>query len=94
MPPARSGPRRLQLLLLLALVALVACQRGLPPRRHDPPHRPHGHFVNLRGIRIYYEDRGHGAPLFLLHGGVGNGMQFDRQAPVFEKTHRLIVPDA
>ena len=31
-----------------------------------------GHYVTLRGLRIWYEDRGKGPALFLLHGGTGN----------------------
>jgi pimeloyl-ACP methyl ester carboxylesterase len=29
----------------------------------------------------------------LLHGGAGNGEQFSRQVPAFEKYFRLVVPD-
>lgn len=85
-------------LLVVAALALAGgglvsgCSRGAnakPPRK-----RAHGHYATLNGIRIYYEDRGHGPALFLLHGGVGNGMQFDQQVPVFAQSHRVIVPDA
>jgi hypothetical protein len=27
------------------------------------------------------------------HGGTGNGMQFEKQRPDFERTHQLIIPD-
>jgi pimeloyl-ACP methyl ester carboxylesterase len=43
---------------------------------------------------MYYEVHGQGAPLILLHGGAGNGMQFSNQVPVFSRTRRVIVPDA
>ena len=49
--------------------------------------------VSLRGIRLYYETEGEGPALLLLHGGAGNGMQFDKQRPDFARTHKLIVPD-
>ena len=52
------------------------------------------HRVHLRGITLYYEVEGKGPPLLLLHGGAGNGMQFEKQRPDFASRHRLIVPDA
>jgi pimeloyl-ACP methyl ester carboxylesterase len=52
-----------------------------------------GHYAEIRGIRLYYEIHGFGPPLLLLHGGAGNGMQFEHQIPAFAPTHRLIVPD-
>jgi len=74
-------------------LALVA-----PSDRADLPVRAplpvHGHVVPLRGIRLYYEDRGRGPVLVLLHGGVGNGDQFSGQVPFFEPRYRLLIPDA
>jgi pimeloyl-ACP methyl ester carboxylesterase len=51
------------------------------------------HRLATRGISLYYETEGHGPPLLLLHGGMGNGTQFDKQRPAFAPSHRLIVPD-
>jgi pimeloyl-ACP methyl ester carboxylesterase len=59
-----------------------------------PPVPPYGHVVSLRGIRVYYEDRGAGRVLVLLHGGVGNGGQFAGQVPYFAPHYRLVIPDA
>jgi len=49
--------------------------------------------IAIRGIRLYVETEGHGPPLLLIHGGAGNGTQFQKQRPAFAATHRLIVPD-
>ncbi len=54
---------------------------------------PAGHYADVNGLRMYYELHGSGPPLLLIHGGAGNGMQFEHQVPDFEKTHTLIVPD-
>lgn len=54
----------------------------------------HGaHYVKVNGIRMYYELHGAGAPLLLIHGGAGNGMQFSKQLPAFSPRYRCIVPD-
>ncbi|HVN36643.1 MAG TPA: alpha/beta hydrolase [Myxococcota bacterium] len=53
-----------------------------------------GRYADLRGIRMYYELAGEGAPLLLLHGGAGDCRQFDRQRPDFATRHRLILPDS
>lgn len=52
-----------------------------------------GRYAQVRGIRMYYELHGHGSPLLLIHGGAGNGMQFENQIPAFSPHHRLIIPD-
>lgn len=53
-----------------------------------------GHYRELNGIRVYYEEHGAGPALFLLHGGAGNGGQFARQTPVFAAHFRVVTPDA
>ena len=67
----------------VALALLVSCA--------DMPGR--GRVVALGGIRLYYEARGYGRPLLLLHGGGGSGRQFSNQVPFFERHFRVIVPD-
>ena len=49
--------------------------------------------ASINGIRMYYETRGHGPVLVLLHGGNGNGSQFANQVRAFETRHRLVIPD-
>ena len=49
--------------------------------------------IAVRGIRMYVETGGAGPPLLLLHGGAGNGMQFEKQRGEFARSHRLIIPD-
>jgi len=50
-------------------------------------------YAEVRGIRMYYDDRGKGSVLVLLHGGAGNGLQFVKQIPAFDKKYRLVIPD-
>jgi pimeloyl-ACP methyl ester carboxylesterase len=53
----------------------------------------HGQTVPINGFEMYYESRGEGAPLVLLHGGAGVGANWSlvfREPPA---GFRLIVPD-
>lgn len=54
---------------------------------------PRGEYATVNGIRMYYEVHGTGPALVLLHGGAGNGMQFEKQLPDFIPHFRCIVPD-
>ncbi len=77
--------------LALALALLgppLAAARGA-----GSPAPPRSARFEARGLRTYYEVRGTGTPLLLLHGGAGDGRQFEHQVGVFERSHRLIVPD-
>ncbi|HET9325724.1 MAG TPA: alpha/beta hydrolase [Candidatus Eisenbacteria bacterium] len=50
-------------------------------------------YADVNGMRMYYAVRGKGPVLVLLHSGLGNGLQFIRQIPAFEKQYRLVIPD-
>jgi pimeloyl-ACP methyl ester carboxylesterase len=50
-------------------------------------------YTSINGLRMYYETRGRGPVLVLLHGGLGNGNQFANQVRAFEVQHRLVIPD-
>jgi pimeloyl-ACP methyl ester carboxylesterase len=69
-------------------LALAACAPAAPAGAKSG-----ARYANVRGIRMYYEIHGKGPVLVLLHGGAGNGEQFDKQVPEFEKHFRVVVPD-
>ncbi len=78
----------------LPLCAALAAACILPIRSHAlEPTGPAGRTVEVRGVRLWYEVRGRGAPLLLLHGGAGNSRQFEKQVPAFESRRMLILPD-
>ena len=52
-----------------------------------------GHTERVNDIEMYYEARGEGEPLVLLHGGTGIGANWDLIFKESPKGFRLIVPD-
>ena len=49
--------------------------------------------INVNGIRLAYERRGHGTPMVLLHGYPLDHHLWDEVAPLLEDTFDLILPD-
>src|SRR5437773_2527403 len=52
-----------------------------------------GQTIPINGMEMYYETRGKGEPLVLLHGGGGIGANWDLIFRALPKGYRLIVPD-
>jgi pimeloyl-ACP methyl ester carboxylesterase len=50
-------------------------------------------YANSNGISFYYDEQGEGAPLVLLHGGIGSGEMFAALAPALAAGRRVIVID-
>lgn len=53
-----------------------------------------GSYLTIRNTKIYYETYGTGAPLILLHGGLGSIADFRKCIPELSKKYKLIIPDA
>src|SRR6266576_1169503 len=52
-----------------------------------------GHYADVNGIKLYYEIRGSGKPLVLLHGGLGAIEMFGPNLPALAKGRQLIAVD-
>ncbi|KPL90164.1 alpha/beta fold hydrolase [Herpetosiphon geysericola] len=50
-----------------------------------------GQYVELNGLKLYYEVHGSGAPLFLLHGGVNPSDTFGPTLTELAKTHQVFA---
>lgn len=50
--------------------------------------------IEVGDARIHYEVRGQGAPVVLLHGGLGNGNHWAFQVPALARAHQIIVIDS
>jgi pimeloyl-ACP methyl ester carboxylesterase len=53
-----------------------------------------GRYIDVNGLQMYYEDRGKGTPLILLHGGLGTvELGWAELREVFSQHFRVIAPD-
>ncbi|HXN86495.1 MAG TPA: alpha/beta fold hydrolase [Candidatus Binataceae bacterium] len=52
-----------------------------------------GRVVSINGIELYYEIRGEGEPLLLLHGFTGAGADWDLLIGDWTNGYQLIIPD-
>lgn len=53
-----------------------------------------GHYVNVNGIKMYYEIYGKGQALLLIHGNGGSIKSSSSQIPFFSKHYKVIVVDS
>lgn len=71
---------------------MTAIDANAPTATSDVPVA--GEYADVNGLHLYYERRGSGRPLVLLHGGLGSGGMF--AGPVlsaFTERHEVILPD-
>jgi pimeloyl-ACP methyl ester carboxylesterase len=53
-----------------------------------------GKYYNIRGIKLYAEVYGKGAPLLLIHGNGGDISAFSKNIPYFAKKYQVIAVDS
>jgi pimeloyl-ACP methyl ester carboxylesterase len=87
---------RLAIAVLVATTAVAAArpryqQLPLPPPMPAPTTKG---FVDVDGAKIYYATYGSGAPVILLHGGMGNGDHWANQVPALAASLQVIVIDS
>lgn len=51
-------------------------------------------YAPVNGIKMYYAIYGHGQPVILLHGGLGNADYWGNQVPALAKHFQVIVADS
>lgn len=75
--------------MLGGLLAPVLLSAAASAALRDGPH-----WAVVNAHRMYYEVRGQGRPLLLLHGGGQSGeSSFEQQLAGFARHHRVILPD-
>jgi pimeloyl-ACP methyl ester carboxylesterase len=87
-------PNLLTPLVAAFLFAFVGCATAHPKPVGASPAlpTPKGQFVDVNGLKMYYEIRGTGRPLVLLHGG-GSSIEttFGKILPYFVKDRQVIA---
>ncbi len=63
-----------------------------PTTEATPAPKKTGH-IEVNGVNYYYEVRGEGAPLLLLHGGLGTMDMFQPLMPIFTRDREVITVD-
>jgi pimeloyl-ACP methyl ester carboxylesterase len=89
---------RAWILALALLVTALPAQAGqqwmtlpLPPSLPKPDVSG---YAPVNGIRIWYAEFGHGAPLLFVHGGLANSGWWANQVRHFSQHYRVIVMDS
>lgn len=90
-------PRRLfaVIALLMSFNSAFAGERwqSLPPTP-APVAGAQAGYAEVNGIRLYYSKVGHGSPVVLLHGGLGNADYWGFQAKALAARHTVISVDS
>jgi pimeloyl-ACP methyl ester carboxylesterase len=53
-----------------------------------------GKYIDVRGIKMYYEMYGEGKPLLMIHGNGGSITAFEHNIPYFSKKYQVIALDS
>lgn len=90
------GPVTLCSVLALAgALAATASARAQanPERAGAASSKAAGHYADVNGLKLYYEIRGSGRPLILLHGGLGALEMFGPNLTALAKGRQVIAVD-
>ncbi len=79
-------------LALAAVTATPVIAQAAQPAAAAATRAKSGH-IEVNGVRYYYEVHGQGAPLLLLHGGLGSIDMFRPLLPTFTANRQVIAVD-
>ena len=71
----------------LIVIAVVDRRSHRSPAPPGPAKKTSGR-ATIKGVDYYYEVRGQGEPLLLLHGGLGNSDMFEPLLPLLRRADR------
>jgi pimeloyl-ACP methyl ester carboxylesterase len=91
--PDANAMQRLPLLVLATLLLSAVSAAGLAGARTASQDSPAGRVLPLDGVELYFEERGAGPPLLLLHYFGGCARSWDPHVEALARHYRLVVPD-
>ncbi len=83
-----------RLLALASVAILVSCNTQQEVKIDYGSNPAAGNYIDVNGIKIYYEIYGEGEPLLLLHGNGGSIEGFVYQIPELSKHFKVIAVDS
>src|SRR5712692_1666707 len=98
MPKQLRALRNLLFLIFLFVFSGALSVHGQQWEQFPPtpelPKPEHSGTAAVNGIRIWYAVFGHGSPVILVHGGMGNSNYWGLQIPVLARKYEVIVLDS
>lgn len=76
--------KKIILLFAIAIISLNATAQKI----HE-----NGKYIDVNGVKLYYEIYGEGEPLLMIHGNGGSFACFENQVPEFSKRFKVILVD-
>lgn len=76
---------------MILLIGLASCQ---PPEPSVDSTDPVSGIAPVNNVELYYEMRGEGTPLILLHGGLGHSGNWENQIPDLSEHFEVIAVDS
>lgn len=73
-----------KIFLLFAIISLIANAQKI---------HKNGKYIDVNGVKLYYEIYGEGEPLLMIHGNGGSFACFENQVPEFSKHFKVILVD-
>ncbi|MFC1556053.1 alpha/beta fold hydrolase [candidate division KSB1 bacterium] len=74
-----------RLLLLSIIILTIGCSEGSNKLKTG--------YIELEGSRLYYEEKGSGRPVIMIHGGMLDRRMWDDQFDLFAEKYRVIRYD-
>jgi pimeloyl-ACP methyl ester carboxylesterase len=90
---------KILVIILFALATFNSCQIQSPEKSISDitpygENKAVGKYVDINGIKMYYEIYGKGEPLLLIHGNGGSISSFANQIPYFAANYKVIAVDS
>ena len=92
--PRKAAPFLRAVLPLILLSSTTAQVWTQLPKPVALPKTAVSGYANVNGVRLYYAVYGHGQPVLMLHGGLGNSNYWGAQVQELSKRYAVIVMDS